>query len=594
MVKKTYNQQAWQLDDLFPGFDTPELKEMMSTLEQQTEAFEAYRPRLTETIDSGLFQAILEAYESLYRNLSRLMAFAGLRFAADTQDQEAQAYLARFRQLAADVDNRTLFFKLWWKSLDDEAAIRLTGGSGDYHYWLEALRLQRPYTLSEPEERIINLKDVNGPSALLTLLSTITDRYTFKLSVDGEEMELNREALQVYYRHTDPEVRAAAYQELYRVYQEDLPVLGQIYQSIVRDWYSESVELRGFATPIAVRNLANDVPDDVVDILLDVCRSNAYIFQRYFKMKAKWAGMEKLRRYDMYAPVVQTDTRYDFQDGVDLVFDSYRRFDSHLADLAARVLDEHHLDSEVRKGKRGGAFCYTATPDLTPWVLQSYHGRPNDVATLAHELGHAVHSMLSDHHTVLTQSASLPLAETASTFGEMLVVDRLLAEDPNPETRRDLLFRKMDDNYATIMRQAYFALFEKEAHQRIKDGATIDDLSALYGQNLADQFGDSLELSDDFNIEWAAIPHIYHSPFYVYAYAFGQLLVLSLYQQYLEEGDAFKPRYLAILSAGGSDSPARILERAGIDIHSPDFWQGGFDTLLASLEQLEAIEPEVA
>jgi oligoendopeptidase F len=419
----------------------------------------------------------------------------------------------------------------------------------------------------------------------------MTDRYTFKLAVNGEEKELTRDELQVYYRHADPEMRAAAYRELYRVYEQDLPVLGQIYQSLVRDWHSENVDLRRFASPISVRNLANDVPDDVVDILLDVSHSNAYIFQRYFRMKAKWAGMEKLRRYDIYAPVVEAETHYTFEDAVDLVFDSYRRFDPHMADLASRVLNDHHLDSEVRRGKRGGAFCYTATPDLTPWVLQSYHGRPNDVATLAHELGHAVHSMLAEHHTVLTQTASLPLAETASTFGEMLVTDRLLAEDSNPETRRDLLFRQMDDNYATIMRQAYFALFERDAHQLIRDGALIDDLSELYGRNLADQFGDSLELSEDFNIEWAVIPHIFHSPFYVYAYAFGQLLVLSLYQQYLEEGDRFKPRYLAILSAGGSDSPVRVLERAGIDVHSPAFWQGGYDVLLASLEKLEALEP---
>lgn len=591
MANMKYKQQAWQLDDLFPAFGAPEMEEALAALEEQVKAFEGFRPQLTETADSELLLTILTAYESLYRNLSRLMAFAGLSFSADTQDQESQTYLARFRQLAADADNRTLFFKLWWKGLDDETADRLTTASGDYHYWLEALRLQRPYTLSEPEERVINLKDVNGSHALLTIFSTITDRYTYKLTVNGEEKELTRDELQVYYRHQDPTMRAAAYQELYRVFEEDLPVLGQIYQYIVRDWHSESVELRGFSSPISVRNLANDVPDDVVDILLDVCRSNATIFQRYFRMKAKWVGVEKLRRYDIYAPVVDTETHYTFNDAVELVFDSYRRFDPHMADLASRVLNEHHLDSEVRKGKRGGAFCYTATPDLTPWVLQSYHGRPSDVATLAHELGHAVHSMLAEHHTALTQTASLPLAETASTFGEMLVTDRLLAEDPNPETRRELLFRKMDDNYATIMRQAYFALFEKEAHQHIRDGALIDDLSDLYAKNLADQFGDSLELSEDFDIEWVVIPHIFHSPFYVYAYAFGQLLVLSLYRQYLEEGETFKPRYLDILSAGGSDSPARVLERAGIDIHSPDFWQGGFDVLLTSLEQLEAIEP---
>jgi len=198
--------------------------------------------------------------------------------------------------------------------------------------------------------------------------------------------------------------------------------------------------------------------------------------------------------------------------------------------------------------------------------------------------------MLAEHHTALTQHASLPLAETASTFGEMLVIDRLLSEDPDPEMRRDLLFRQMDQNYATIMRQAYFALFERDAHNRIKEGATIDEISALYAENLASQFGDSIELSDDFKIEWMAVPHIYSVPFYVYAYAFGQLLVLSLYQQYLAEGDNFKDRYRTLLSTGGSEAPVRVLERAGIDIHSVDFWRGGFDVLKASLAQLEALD----
>ena len=256
MAKTKYKQQAWQLDDLFPAFGAPEMEESLSTLEEQVKAFEDYRPQLTETADSELLLTILNAYESLYRNLSRLMAYAGLSFAADTQDQQAQTYLARFRQLAADADNRTLFFKLWWKALDDETADRLTTASGDYHYWLEALRLQRPYTLSEPEERVINLKDVNGPNALLTIFSTITDRYMYKLTVDGEEQELTRDELQVYYRHHDPKMRAAAYQELYRVFEEDLPVLGQIYQYVVRDWYSEGVELRGFASPVRLREIA--------------------------------------------------------------------------------------------------------------------------------------------------------------------------------------------------------------------------------------------------------------------------------------------------------------------------------------------------
>jgi oligoendopeptidase F len=332
------------------------------------------------------------------------------------------------------------------------------------------------------------------------------------------------------------------------------------------------------------------VPDEVVDSLLEVCRANAPLFQRYFQLKARWLGMEKLRRYDIYATVVETEKTYDYSDAVQMVFDSLRKFDPSVEEMAKRVFDEHHLDGEIRKGKQSGAYSLTVEPGLTPWIKQSYQGRLNDLATMAHELGHAIHSMLAEHHTALTQSPSLPLAETASTFCEMLLTDYLLDQDPDPEVQRDLLFKQMDDAYATIMRQAYFALFERSAHEKVHAGASVDDLSQVYFEDLQEQFGDSLDLTDDFRQEWIAIPHFFDRPFYVYAYAFGQLLVLSLYQQYLQEGESFKPRYLDILAAGGSDSPVNILDRAGIDIRSADFWQGGFDVLEKALERLEAIE----
>jgi oligoendopeptidase F len=590
MTQQTYIQERWSLDDLFPALDSPELQKALDQVEGVVAGIEAYRPRLSESLPSSDFLSLLDSYDQLMRLLSRLVGFAHLKFAEDTQDQQAQTVLAQMQQRMAEIENRTMFVKLWWKQLDDTTAGRLMEVSGDYKYYLEALRLQRPHTLSEPEERIINLKDVNGPAALITLYDTITNRYVYRVTIQGEELELTRGELQAHIRGADPDGRVACYKALHQMHGDDAIVLGQIYQYRVRDWRSEGVELRHYAHPIAVRNLANDVPDDVVDALLDVCRQNAPLFQRYFRLKARWLGMPRLRRYDLYAPVAASaDKRYSFDQAVSFVLESFEQFDPQVRQMAERVFASRHLDSEVRKGKRSGAFCASLEPELVPWVLTSYNGTADDISTLAHEMGHAVHGLMASHHRALTADASLPLAETASTFGEMVLVDHLMAADPDPAVQRDLLFAQMDDAYATIGRQAYFALFEREAHTAVEGGASVDELCALYMDNLKAQFGETFELNDDFRFEWLSIPHIYHTPFYVYAYAFGQLLVLALYQQYRQEGTSFKPRYFDILAAGGSDSPVRILERAGIQVRSAAFWNQGFDVLKQAMDRLEAI-----
>ncbi len=583
----TFEQTHWSLADLYPGFSSPELEADYDKLEEQVASFEGLRPHLTPDLVADRFLEILHALEGMMRIAYRLYAFAGLSFAADTQNQVAQTAQARVQQFLAEMENRTLFFSLWWKDLDDQNAQRLMDAAGDYRYYLEEMRHFKPHTLSEPEEKVINLKNVTGASALTTLYDSITNRYTFTLQVNGEVKELTRGQLMPYIQGPDPALRAAAYQELYRVYGEQGPILGQIYQTLVRDWRNENLSLRKFSSPIAVRNLSNDIPDKAVDVLLDVTRQNAGLFQRYFKMKAKALGMDKLRRYDVYAPVAGAEKTFEFASAAQMVLEAFDEFDSRVGALARRVFEQSHIDSEVRKGKRDGAFCWSVMPDLTPWVLLNYQARARDVATMAHELGHAIHAMLAAHHSLFTFHSSLPLAETASTFGEMMLTDRLLAEETDEAVRRDILFKQVDDAYATILRQAYFALFEKQAHEMVIQNASVDDLSAAYFGNLKEQFGDALDLSEEFKWEWVSIPHIYHTPFYVYAYAFGQLLVFSLYQQFKQEGEAFKPKYLEILSAGGSEVPARILAAAGIDIESPAFWQGGFDVVEGLVRQLE-------
>lgn len=582
-----YAIKKWDLTQLFPGFGSPELESAFDNVEEQVASFEGVRNKLNPEMDADTFLEVVRASEATSRTANRINVFAGLSFSEDTQNQNAQSLMSRVQQFTAEMQNRTLFFSLWWKQVDEKNAERLMSASGDYRYYLEELRHFKPYTLTEPEEKVVNIKDVTGSSALVNLYDAITNRYTFKLEVDGEIKELTRAQLQPYIQGHDPDLRARAYQELFSVFGNDGPILGQMYQTRARDWHNEHVNLRKFSSPISARNLNNDIPDDVVDTLLEVTRRNAPVFQRFFRLKAKALGMKRLRRYDIYAPVAQSDKAFEFGKAADMVLESFDAFDPKVGTLARRVFDQDRLDSEVRKGKDSGAFCASINPEDTPFVLMNFTGRARDVATLAHELGHAIHAMLASHHSAFTFHSSLPLAETASTFGEMMLTDKLLAAETDSAVRRDILFKQMDDAFVTILRQVYFALFEKQAHSMIQDNATVDEMCAAYMENLKGQFGDSVEISDEFKWEWVSVPHIYAVPFYVYAYAFGQLLVFSLYQQFKVEGDTFKPKYLKILSAGGSEAPEKILADAGIDIHSAAFWQGGFDIISGLIDQLE-------
>ena len=587
--KEVYTQSRWSLDDLFTGFDDANIEATYEKLDAMVAQFEKCREELKPEISAERFMEIVAGSEAMEKLGYRLYGFAELSFAANTQDQKAQIAVARIQQFAADMSNRTLFFSLWWKALDDANAQRLLEASGDYRYWLEQIRNFKPYTLSEAEEKVINIKNVTGSNALNMLYDSLTNRYIFHLEVDGEEKELTRGELMTYVRGADPELRAKAYQELYRVYGEDAPILGQIYQNLVRDWRNENVSLRGFGSPISVRNLINDIPDEIINTLIEVTRKNLGVFHRYFKLKAKKLGVDKLRRYDIYAPVTEADKRFSYEEAVALTFEAFERFDQVFANKARRVFAEKHVDSEVRKGKMGGAFCSTILPELTPWVLLNYQGKSDDVSTMAHELGHAVHSMMAEEHTLYTQHACLPLAETASTFGEMTLTDLMLERETDASVKEDILFGQLDDAFATILRQIYFAIFERAAHEKIIQDASVDELSELYLENLKEEFGDAVDVSDEFKYEWVSIPHIYGTPFYVYAYAFGQLLVFALYKRYQEEGESFKPKYLRILSAGGSIAPVELLAEAGLDVTKAEFWQGGYDIINGMVKRLEAL-----
>jgi oligoendopeptidase F len=589
----------WDLADLVKDPSGDEFGRYLKSIEDRLVQFERSRQALRTDISPSEFESLIHALDDISEKISIASGYAHLRYYADTSSNEASALVIKMEKLASDIGNRTLFFDLWFKKqVDDENARRLIEAVLPvYREYLRHKRLVAKYALSEPEEKIINTLDVTGTRALVKIYDKMTSAFEFtvKLRRGRKTVEKhfdNKEKLVSLVRSPNANEREAAYRSLLEVYKKNSGVLGEIYQNVAIQWRDEAISMRGYRSPISVRNIANNLDDSTVEALLASCRKNSVIFQDYFREKAKMLGMKKLRRYDLYAPIssrASDSKKFTYGKAVASVLDTFGDFDPQFRRLAERVFSERHVDSEIRKAKMGGAFCYTVTPKMTPYVLLNFDGLTRDVSTLAHEFGHAIHSMLASDKPIMVSHAPLPLAETASVFAEMLLNEKL-AEKMSTRERRTLLAEKIDDMYATIMRQAYFTLFEVDAHRAIaENNATIDSVAKIYLDNLNEQFGSSIAITPDFQWEWVYIPHFYHTPFYTYAYSFGNLLVLSLYQRYKLEGRSFVPKYFSILSAGGSRKPEELLMEAGIDISREEFWQQGFDYAREMIQQLKSL-----
>ena len=590
VADRTRDVGPWALTDLIPANSGPEMEGVFARLEDGVRAVEAWRSRLDAAMPAGSFGNLVRDLERTAHVAATLRGYATLWFSEQTANADALSFQQRVDSCLAEAQNRTLFVELWWKSLDESNARRLLPSSGDVAYYFESLRRFAPYTLTEPVEQAINIKDVNGSRGITTIYDMMANGFTYEVTIDGVTKTVTRTELMIYARDPDPAKRAAAYESMFRVFVASKDVLAQLYKYTAGDWHQENVKLRGMASPLAARNLANDIPDDVVKTLLAVCRESAHIYQRFFRLKAKWIGVERLRRCDIYAPLQPVTRTYSYADAIGLVRESFDRLDPELTKLADRVFDAGHVDSEPRPGKDTGAFCYGVVPDKTPWVLVNYNGRQENVSTLVHELGHAVHALLASKHSVLTAHSSLPLAETASNFAQMLFLHVLLDSDRDPALRRYLLAKYVDDCYSSILRQAYFVLFEQDAHRLIGEGSpTADEIAERYSENLREQFGSSIDVPEEFRWEWLSIPHIYDVPFYCYAYTFGHLLVLALYQEFERNKKAFVPRYRRILEQGGSKAPLEILAEAGFDVREKAFWQGGFDVISGMVDELERL-----
>jgi oligoendopeptidase F len=585
----------WDLTDLVDDSLKTKSDLLVENIKRKVKEFENNRVILKRDLGITIFEGLLRKIESIMEDLSIVNSFAQLKYAADTSSNEAASLVLQTEKLSSEISNKILFFDLWFKKeLDENNAQRLVDSiSLVYREFLKYKRLLAKYSLNESEEKIINTLEVTGPSALVKIYDRMTNNFEFTIIRKRGKKKVirtftNKEKLISLIRSPKANEREFAYKALFKTYEKNSGVLGEIYQNLVTQWKDENISIRGFKSPISVRNIYNNIDDTTIETLLSVCRKNVTMFHDYFKEKAKLIGVKKLRRYDLYAPISSKNTpKFTFKNATKLVLDTFSRFDPRFGTYTERLYKESHIDSEIRNGKTGGAFCYTVSPGRTPYVLLNFNGMMRDVSTMAHEFGHAIHSMFAYDKPILVSHAPLPLAETASVFGEMLLNEEIYKK-LNREKKKIFLAEQIDDMYATIIRQAFFTIFEIEAHKNIvEQSVTIDNISEYYMNNLKAQFGDSIHISDDFRWEWLYIPHFFHTPFYCYAYSFGNLLVLSLYQQYREEGNSFISKYIKILSAGGSEKPETLLRNSGFNINDSSFWQQGFDLIQMKINKLK-------
>jgi oligoendopeptidase F len=588
------NAVRWDLSDLYAGPDDAQIDADLDRALADALAFEAeYRGKLA-TIGAHDLAAAVEALERLNEPVARAGVYAGLLFAADTTTARHGALMQHVQERTSEIKNALIFFELEWVSLDDGTAQGLLDDpalAGRRHL-LESMRRYRAHVRTEAEERILEATANTGSRAFGRLFDELLTDMRFTVTRGDETTEMGEEEVLALLYDPDRGTRRAAAASLTAGLRANARPLAFIFNTLVQD---KAVEdgLRGYANPIDSRNLANEIDDASVESLLSACVARYPLVARYYRLKARLLGLDELADYDRYAPVEAAAGRRSFDSARELVLAAYADFSPEMAEIAGRFFERGWIDAEIRPGKRGGAFCASTLPSLHPYVLLNYTDNLRDVMTVAHELGHGVHQSLAADQGLFEQDTPLTTAETASVFGEMLVFRRLMAEERDPAVRLALLCGKLEDAFATVFRQVAMTRFEEALHaaRRSEGELPIERVNALWLAANEPMFGDSVRLSEDYGWWWLYIPHFVHSPFYCYAYAYGELLVLALLRRYDAEGAAFVPRYLDLLRAGGSDTPAALLARMDIDVADPTFWDGGLDLLEEMVAEAEALAP---
>jgi oligoendopeptidase F len=591
---------CWELSDLYDGPDDPAIEGDLDAALARARAFEVSNRGQIDVPggpSAAFLRAALDEIESLSEQMDRPAVYAGLYHAAKTDDPRRGALYARAGERRTEINKHLIFFDLEWIKVADEVVAALLGTPelARFRHYLTEKRAWRPHYLSEPEEKILEEKAVTGRAAFQRLFEETVSTLQCPFEHNGNVESLSTQQILAKLYDSDRAVRRAAAEGLTKGLKEQSRPITFMFNTVVLDHKSDCA-LRKFDDPMAMRHLANEITGTVVDALMTAVERHHGTVHRYYRLKGKLLGLNELYDYDRYAPLFSDLPACDWPSARRIVQESYEAFSPRSGAIVGEFFEKNWIDAALRDGKRGGAFSSGGVPSVHPYILMNFTDRLRDVMTLAHELGHGVHQYLSRGVGYLQCHTPLTTAETASVFGEMLTFRRLLEIYPDPKTRLALLCSKIEDAFATVFRQVVLTRFEQSLHRARRDEGELafDRINTLWLDANRPMHGDVVRLTDGYACWWLYIGHFIRSPFYCYAYAFGELLVLALVQKYKEEGAAFVPKYLDLLSSGGSDSPDRLLARLGVDVNDPGFWELGLRLLGDMVAEAEELAGSLA
>jgi len=572
---------SWDLSIYYERIDDPRIDQDLAKIERHVAEFVAQYRGQVASLNAAGFKAAYEKLENIYNAFYAVAEFAQLNFSVYSDDPQWGAFLQKVTEKSAAIDQQLIFFDLEWNQLQDAAAQRILTDPAvePYRYLLEVARKRKPYQLSEAEEKLLIEKSVTGRSAWIRLFNQIDS--TLMVTYEGEAIPKEEVLAKMY--APDREVRRKAADAMTAALQSRKMELSYIFNVLTADKAADD-RLRGYATWLTDRNLSNKVSDATVNALIETVTANYDLVARHYRIKKLLMGHDELFDYDRYAPLnlKESDTFYTWDKARQIVLDAYGSFAPQMGAIAGYFFDRNWIHPPVKMGKQGGAYASQGTKTSHPWVFLNYTGNANDVMTLAHELGHGIHMYLSaQHQTLFGMYTPLTTAEMASVFGEMVVFQDLMRKENDDEIKLSLLSKKIDSMFATVYRQTAMNRFEEQLHtaRRSEGELSIERLSQIWMETQQAMFAGSITLRDEYAIWWSYIWHFVGAPGYVYAYAFGELLVLALYNRYQETGADFVPKYIELLSAGDSDYPENLLAKIGVNLNDPHFWQQGIDAI---------------